>query len=264
MPKPSVVSHAINNSYFILCNEMGVYACALRPWEPLSEAELRQFTTDSLTTLKIGVWNGGICYAAYFPAEPLASSEWCNLRQLVGVLSDECFQLVSRAWQIVMSSRDNQYCGRCGGLTSAVPNDTFMCCTQCGHVVYPRVSPCVLVVVSNESRILLARSPRFPSGLFSAIAGFIEPAETLEEAVAREVKEEVGIDITDIDYYASQPWPFPHQLMIGFHARYSAGEITPDGIEIIEADWFSKNSLPQLPPSYSLSRRLIEHVISKI
>ena len=123
---------------------------------------------------------------------------------------------------------------------------------------FPRTSPAVIVLVEREGKALLAHARRFTEGLYSVLAGFVEPGETLEEAVAREIQEEVGIQVTDIRYFGSQPWPFPDSFMVGFTARYESGEIRVDGNEITQADWFSPNELPTIPDQVSIARRLID------
>jgi NAD+ diphosphatase len=131
-------------------------------------------------------------------------------------------------------------------------------CTACGWVVFPRMSPAVIVAVTRGERILLARSPRFPEKFYSVLAGFVEPGESLEECVQREVKEEVGLELKHIRYVGSQPWPFPNSLMIGFTADYAGGEMTIDGLEIVEADWFRADDLPRIPPRPTIARQLID------
>lgn len=135
-----------------------------------------------------------------------------------------------------------------------------MLCHKCGFRAYPRISPCVLVAIVKQQQILLARSKRHKAGFYSILAGFVESGETLEQAAVREVKEEVGIDITNLRYVGSQPWPFPHSLMTGFIADYQAGEIICQPDEIEEADWFDFANLPEVPPAQTLSGTMIEQV----
>jgi NAD+ diphosphatase len=116
----------------------------------------------------------------------------------------------------------------------------------------------VIVLIERDERILLARSPHFAPGRFGIIAGFVEPGESLEDAVRREVREEVGIEIGDLRYFGSQPWPFPHGIMLGFTARWASGELTPDPAEISEAGWFGFDDMPQIPQKMSIARRLID------
>jgi NAD+ diphosphatase len=131
-------------------------------------------------------------------------------------------------------------------------------------VSYPPVSPAIMILVTHGRRLLLARKPAFPQGRYSALAGFVEPGETLEDTVARETREEVGVEVKNIRYFGSQPWPFPHSLMIAFTAEYAGGPIRPDGVEIEEARWFEPDQLPKLPPPISISRRLIDTVAGRI
>ncbi len=131
-------------------------------------------------------------------------------------------------------------------------------CPYCQLTIYPRISPAVIVAVIKEQQILLAHAPRFPQGFYSVIAGFVEPGETFEDCVHREVREEVGIEAADIRYFGNQPWPFPDSLMVGFTARYAGGEITVDHDEILEAGWFCADKLPEIPGKVSIARKLID------
>lgn len=175
------------------------------------------------------------------------------------------FSIIGRASQVLQWSADHRFCGRCGTATQLHAKDMARVCGTCGHQSFPRLAPCIIVLVHDGDRVLLARGRQFPEGMFSTLAGFVEPGETLEQAVAREVFEEVGVRVTDIRYVESQDWPFPHQLMVGFWARYDGGDIVPDAVEIAEAAWWSLETLPKLPPAQSISARLIKrYVISKL
>jgi len=184
-----------------------------------------------------------------------------DLRGLIVEKSESFFLLAGRARQIVQWDIDHLYCSRCGTKTATHPQDRAKECPQCGYTQYPRLSPCVIGLITRGSEILLARSPTFPEGMFSTLAGFVEPGETLEQAFACEVNEEVGLSIQHITYISSQPWPFPHSLMIGFQAEYAYGDIKVDGIEIQEADWFPIDQLPLIPPTGSISRYLIDRYV---
>jgi NAD+ diphosphatase len=164
--------------------------------------------------------------------------------------------------QIVNWRRDYQYCGRCGSLARPHPEERAMVCDRCQTMVFPRLSPAVIVLVRRGDRMLLARNHRFPAGRYSIIAGFVEPGETLEEAVVREVREEVGLRVRDLRYFASQSWPFPHSLMLGFIAEYAGGEISLDDGELADAGWYGPENLPDLPDGLSISRRLIDRFLS--
>lgn len=199
--------------------------------------------------------------------QPPDGMRFLGLRRLYGQLEEEHFWLAGRAIQIVDWDRTHQFCSRCGGRTETMPNERAKECQQCGFTSYPRLSPAIIVRVQRKSdngaEILLARSHRHPSGLFSVLAGFVEPGETLEESVRREVREEVGIELRNIRYFGSQPWPFPNSLMLAFTADYAGGDIVLEEEEMAEAGWFKADSLPPIPPSISISRRLIDSFIEE-
>jgi NAD+ diphosphatase len=188
-----------------------------------------------------------------------------GLRALFGALDDSLFALAGRAFQIVDWNRSHQFCGRCGTPTQIKANERARECPSCKQIHYPRIAPAIMALVRRGREFLLARSPHFAPGMYSALAGFVEPGETLEQTLVREVREEVGIAVTNVRYFASQPWPFPHSLMIAFNADYAGGDITPDPAEIEAADWFSPERLPQaLPGKISISRRLIDATLREI
>lgn len=192
---------------------------------------------------------------------PPAGMRFENLRALYVRLDETLFWLAGRAVQIVDWDRTHQFCGRCGSATVNQIHDRSKTCPACGLTNYPRLSPAVIVRVErrdeNGQRILLARAQRFPASLFSVLAGFVEPGETLEECVRREIFEEVGLHVTNIRYFGSQPWPFPHSLMIAFVADYEDGEIAVDPGELAEAAWYAADALPNIPPPPSIANRLI-------
>ena len=192
-------------------------------------------------------------------------TDWSGLRSLYGALDDTVFALAGRGFQIMDWDRSHQFCGRCGTATVLKPEERSRTCPSCKQVHYPRIAPAVMALVRRGPEFLLARSPRFPPGMYSALAGFTEPGETLEQTLIREVREEVSIEIKNIRYFASQPWPFPNSLMIAFHVDYASGEITPDQSEIEAADWFTPDRLPQaLPSTISISRRLIDSALDEL
>jgi len=181
-----------------------------------------------------------------------------KLRALFGKIDRDFFPLVGRAVQIVQWNRDHKYCGRCGTNMLIQRKELAKSCPACGFISFPRLSPAVIMSIVRGKEILLARSPRFPEGMYSTLAGFVEPGETLEETVTREIREEVSVEISDITYITSQPWPFPHSLMIGFTTRYASGDIQIDNDEIEDAQWFSIDNLPVLPTRMSIAYHLIE------
>ena len=189
---------------------------------------------------------------------------WLNLRSLYGAIDDELISVAGRSLQLVEWERTHQFCGVCGTGTIRRASERARECPSCGYVIYPRLTPAIMVLVRDGQRILLGRSPHFKRGMVSALAGFVEPGETLEQCVEREVFEEVGLRVKNIRYFASQPWPFPHQLMIAFFADYASGEITVDPAEIEEANWFEISNLPPLPGKMSIARRLIEAAVREM
>ncbi len=153
---------------------------------------------------------------------------------------------------------EHRYCGACGSPTEPYPAEGARSCPRCGRIWYPPATPAVITLITRREELLLARNARFPEGRYSLIAGFVEPGETLEEAVRREIREEVGLEVSELVYRGSQPWPAPHSLMVGFTARWVSGAVREDGREILHADWFPPQDLPDLPPRGTISRWLID------
>ena len=174
------------------------------------------------------------------------------------------FWIGGRAVQIVNFNNDHKYCGRCGTLTQKVDGERAKKCPKCGLVNYPRISPAIIVAVVREGKLLLAHNNQSPKDLYSVVAGFVEVGETFEECVFREVREETGITVKNINYFGNQPWPFPNSLMIGFTAEYASGEIQVDGKEIGHADWYSSNEMPVTPDSISIAKKLIDGLLKII
>ncbi|WP_415884860.1 NAD(+) diphosphatase [Neptuniibacter sp. QD37_6] len=178
--------------------------------------------------------------------------------------NEDEFSVLSAAAQVVTWHASFKFCPRCATELIMDEADLAKVCPSCGHHQYPRLSPCIIVLVRNGKKCLLAHSSKFKSGRYSTLAGFIEAGESAEHAVEREVMEEVGIRVKNIKYVCSQSWPFPHSFMLGFMADYSEGEITPDGEEILSADWFSVDDLPTIPPKFTISRQLIDKFIEEM
>ena len=190
--------------------------------------------------------------------------EWKGLRALFGALPDAEVGLAGRAMQLAEWTRTHRCCGCCGTAMSRQPGERAMLCPACGFTAYPRIAPAMMVLVKNDDKILLGRAPHFVPGVYSALAGFVEAGESLEECVHREVDEEVGISVHNLHYFCSQSWPFPHSLMLAFVADYVGGEIRPNPAELSDARWFSVDELPKLPGKISISRALIDSVIDDI
>jgi NAD+ diphosphatase len=214
---------------------------------------------NPLNALLVGTWLGLPCYAAEIDSLPKnISGEFISMRSLLSQANAEAAALARRASLLLDWQKNHRYCGQCGTPTTMKAVEFAMVCSSCALVVYPRISPAVMVLISRGDKILLARSPRFKPGVFSALAGFVEAGETLEQCAHREVLEEVGIEICNLRYFSSQSWPFPDSLMVAFFADYAGGIITPDPAEIEAADWFLRISLPMLPEATTVARRLIE------
>jgi len=207
----------------------------------------------------LGRYDGTPCHAVDLADESLPDGmDFKDLRQVYGLMEEDLFVLGGRAVQIVEWDRTHQYCGRCGSKTQTKETERAKVCSKCGLHNFPRLSPAIIVAVERDNEILLARSAHFPKGMFSVLAGFVEPGETIEECVVREVKEEVGVTVGNIRYFGSQPWPFPNSLMLGFTAEYESGELKLDPAEIAEANWFRADSLPNIPGRISIAGRLIQ------
>ncbi len=187
---------------------------------------------------------------------------YLSLRQLFSRLDDTILALAGRAVQIVEWDRTHQFCGHCGIPVHSMPHERAKKCPDCGLTSYPRLSPAVIVRIERDGprgkEILLAHNKRHPLGFYSVLAGFVEPGESLEDCVRREVREEVGIELRDIRYFGSQPWPFPNSLMIAFIAQYDGGEIILEEDEIDDANWFSPGEFPPIPPPISIARQMID------
>ncbi|NKB71898.1 MAG: NAD(+) diphosphatase [Candidatus Latescibacteria bacterium] len=208
----------------------------------------------------LGASSGHPCYAIELvPESDLpADTRLSGLRELFGAIDEDLFWVAGTGVQIIAWHQTHQFCGRCGEPTQHHPQDRARQCPQCKLTAFPRLSPAIIVRIEREGSILLARNHRFPKGRYSVLAGFVEPGENLEQAVAREVREEVGLVVDDIRYFASQPWPFPNSLMLGFTARYASGDIVLEEAELADAQWFTPDTLPELPPSISIARELID------
>ena len=181
-----------------------------------------------------------------------------KLRAMFGAMDEALLAVAGRAFQIADWARTHRFCGACGTPTVQVEGERCAKCPACQHMAYPRISPAMMVLVKRGDSILLARHKASPAPFFTALAGFLEAGESAEEAVHREVFEEVGLKVDNIRYFGSQNWPFPHSLMIAFTADYAGGEISIDENEIAEASWFGPGDMiPRTPPGISIAGHLI-------
>ncbi len=225
---------------------------------------------QAVRTLYLGRLGGTQMWAAEVAADAAAPAgmAWTGLRALFSVLDDAHFALAGRALQLVAWDRTHQFCGRCGTPTAPKSDERVRVCPACKLTAYPRVAPAIMALVHRRNEaaheLLLGRSPHFPPGMYSALAGFVEPGESLEQCLAREVREEVGVQVRNIRYFASQPWPFPHSLMIAFVCEWAGGELEPQAGEIEDAKWFKVLQLPKLPSRISIARRLIDAVCQEL
>ena len=219
---------------------------------------------DTLFVQSIGELDG----KRYFTAEVGRDAEepeemsFRDLRGMLGSIDEGFFAMAGRAKQVVNWNRTHRFCGRCGAGTIPGPTELSKECPRCGMHFYPRLSPAAIMLITGGEELLLARSPHFPPGMYSALAGFVEPGESIEQTIEREVREEVGVEVRNLRYFGSQPWPFPDSLMIGFTAEYAGGELRFDE-EIEDAGWFSAEKMPELPPSLSIARAMIDHFLKQ-
>jgi NAD+ diphosphatase len=222
---------------------------------------------EALTVHLLGLDDGLPVYAVEAAGGIAApdGAEWVGLRQLYGSVPESDWGLAGRAAQIVSWDRDHRFCGRCGQPTEHHRQERARICSTCELLAFPRLSPAVIVLVEREDgRALLAWGRQFPGRFYSTLAGFVEPGESLEQAVEREVKEEVGIDVAGIRYFGSQPWPFPHSMMVGFTASYAGGRIEAQESEIVEAGWYRHDELPPVPRGgMSIAGWLIEDWVKR-
>jgi NAD+ diphosphatase len=222
--------------------------------------EIDSLNSKPLTKRYVGAFDERPCFfmelSDDFAAPP--GMILTGLRGLFGLLPDELFFLAGRSFQMIQFELRHRFCGKCGSPSEFKIDEYAKICPACNLVSYPSVCPAIIVAVIKDRHILLGRSHRFPKGRYSVLAGFVEPGETLEECVRREVREEVRLEVKNIRYFGSQPWPFPNSLMIGFTAEYAGGDIVIDNHEILDSKWFSASALPDVPARPTIARRLID------
>ncbi|WP_375751768.1 NAD(+) diphosphatase [Vibrio sp. HN007] len=189
--------------------------------------------------------------------------ELASLRELL-LVEQELFLLVSKAVQYGHMTQTQRFCSKCGGRNFLNHIEIAMQCGECRSIHYPRIYPCIIVAVRKDDKILLAQHPRHKTGMYTVIAGFTEVGETLEQCVAREVKEETGINVKNIRYFGSQPWAFPSSMMVAYLAEYDSGKLSPDYTELSDAQWFSIDNMPEVAPEGTIARALIEHTVEEI
>jgi NAD+ diphosphatase len=240
----------------------------VRATEPPTLPTLTDATAMGIdgTRLYLGKLDGVDCIAIHAGADAVEAEgwHWRGLRSLFLQIPEGHLALAGRAFQLVEWHRNHRYCGRCATPTRDKSDERSKECPACRLVVYPRISPAMMVLVTRGRELLLARANRFPNAMYSALAGFVEPGESIEDCIHREVLEEVGVRVDNLHYFASQSWPFPNSLMIAFNAEYVSGEAKPCDAEIADVKWFSLDALPQLPGPVSISRQLINATIARL
>ncbi|MBS0449059.1 MAG: NAD(+) diphosphatase [Proteobacteria bacterium] len=227
-------------------------AFAPQPW-PASDA-------GSAARHYLGRLDGVDCWT-YAAADAPASVQPVALRAAMMQFPAALLALAGRAAQVLEWDRAHRYCGACGTPTEAHVRERSRVCPKCGQVSYPRISPAMMALVWRDGELLLARAPHFAPGMHSALAGFVEAGESVEECVVREIAEEVGVAVKNLRYFGSQSWPFPHSLMLAFTAEWAGGEIVPQPDEIESAGWYPIDALPGIPPRFSIAGHLIRDTV---
>ncbi|NUU69160.1 NAD(+) diphosphatase [Enterobacteriaceae bacterium BIT-l23] len=227
------------------------------PQGELPHGHAQQFGLVGCAALQVGSWQGEPAWLVVQER----SRDMGSVRQLIDE-DPALFQLAGRAVQLAEFYRSHRFCGYCGHSMHPSKTEWAMLCNNCRERYYPQIAPCIIVAIRDRDKILLAQHNRHRNGLYTVLAGFVEVGETLEQAVAREVMEESGIQIKNLRYISSQPWPFPQSLMTAFMADYDSGELVVDRSELLDASWYRYDQLPLLPPPGTVARRLIEDTVA--
>jgi NAD+ diphosphatase len=251
--------HIVISDDEILCPESG-------PWRPITNDEFRWLGLEMISEHFLGYVSGIPIYANEVDSEADEPENFAfdTLWSFLGQVDEAVFYLIGRAKQIVEWYRTHKFCGQCGEPTGDAESDRSRKCHKCNQLFYPRLSPSIIVLVTRGEEILLAKNANARNNFYSTLAGFVEPGESLEETVHREVFEEVGIKVKNLKYFNSQPWPFPNSLMLGFHAEYESGEIVIQEEEIGDAQWFHYTEMPNRPAMVSISGWLIDAYIKSL
>lgn len=260
---PEDVDHG-DSWYFLTVD--GELACVAERGvpRPITGDELRWLDVEIRSKHYLGRFRGRDCFAADANGRLPDGYAASGLRSWLGRVEPAVFYLAGRAQQILDWHDSHRHCGRCAEPMKDHGADRAKVCPSCGLVSYPRLSPSIIVLVTRGEEMLLARNANWPTGMYSTLAGFVEPGESIEQTVHREVEEEVGVKVRNLRYLGSQSWPFPNSLMLGFHAEYAGGEILCQEGEIADARWFRYDDLPNVPPGTAISRWLIDAFIHQV
>jgi NAD+ diphosphatase len=257
----------ISNACYVVLSDSGLLCGEASSWQPLDSARWRFAGIVPREQHFVGYYNNQPTFAinASVDARLPFGLHWLEPRVLLAqaAIDEPAFCAVSCAMQVFNWDRDHQFCGRCSAATVPHLSERARICEACEINYYPRLSPCVIVLITRGEECLLAMHRHSRSRFYSALAGFIEPGESVEGALRREVMEEVGLEVSDLHYQGSQPWPFPGQLMLGFYAQYRSGDIRIDDAEIETAAWFHHRDLPTVPPASTLSGSLIRGFVER-
>lgn len=249
--------------YFVFTQGRMVVKAAQGRTEPITADDFRWFDMPIRHKHFLGHYLQRPCFAVAADGKPAEGFQTTDLRGLLGKAPQSLFYLAGRAQQIVEWHETHRYCGRCGAETQDHSADRAKECVQCRLISYPRLSPSIIVLVTRGEEMLLARNANWPVNMYSTLAGFVEVGESIEQTLHREVFEEVGLKVKNLEYFGSQSWPFPNSLMLGFHAEYDSGEIVCQAGEIADAQWFTPHNLPQIPPKTAISGWLIQEFLDR-
>ena len=253
-----------NEAWFFLQTPQGIVCLTEQGVpRPITGDELRWLDIEVHSEHYLGQFRGRCIYAVDAKGGVPEGYSAAGLREWLGRVEPSVFYLAGRAQQVIDWHRSHRFCGRCGEAMEDHPEDRAKHCASCGLISYPRLSPSIIVLVTRGEEMLLARNAQWPTNMYSTLAGFVEPGESIEQTVHREVLEEVNLKVSNLRYLGSQSWPFPNSLMLGFHAEYDGGDIVCQEGEIADARWFTADDLPNIPPKTAISRWLIDDFINQ-